>query len=254
MGFKSVSHDLIFGLPKQKLQDIKNTVENTLKLMPDRIALYSYAHVPWIKGNGQRGFDESDLPQNDVKRQLYETAKSTLESAGYIEIGMDHFALPHDDLAVAFTTKKLHRNFMGYTTQNTSFLLGLGMSAISDSWFGFAQNDKTVETYTKIINEGNLAVVKGHILNDLELEIRKYILDLMCHFETKFISESPFKDIHEKIKGELAEMIADGLVVIEGDSVTVTNIGIPFVRNCCMAFDQDLNTGEVLDKKFSSTI
>lgn len=254
MGYKSVSHDLIFGLPKQTLQDIKNTVENTLKLMPDRIALYSYAHVPWIKGNGQRGFDESDLPQNDVKRQLYETAKETLENAGYLEIGMDHFALPHDDLAVAFTTKKLHRNFMGYTTQNTSFLLGLGMSAISDSWFGFAQNDKTVETYINILSEDRLPVVKGHILNDLELEIRKYILDLMCHFETTFITDSPFKDIHTKIKAELSEMIADGLVIIDGNQVTVTNAGIPFVRNCCMAFDQDLRAGEVLDKKFSRTI
>ncbi len=254
MGYKSVSHDLIFGLPKQTLQDIQNTVENTLKLMPDRIALYSYAHVPWIKGNGQRGFDESDLPQNAVKRQLYETAKNALENAGYIEIGMDHFALPQDDLAIAFTTKKLHRNFMGYTTQNTSFLLGLGMSAISDSWFGFAQNDKTVETYMKIIDEGNLAVVKGHLLNELELEIRKYILDLMCHFETTFITDSPYRDIHEKIKLDLSEMIADGLVTVEGDRVTVTNIGIPFVRNCCMAFDQDLKAGEILDKKFSSTI
>lgn len=254
MGYKSVSHDLIFGLPKQTLQDIKNTVENTLKLMPDRIALYSYAHVPWIKGNGQRGFDESDLPQNDVKRKLYETAKETLENAGYIEIGMDHFALPHDDLAIAFVNKTLHRNFMGYTTQNTSFLLGLGMSAISDSWFGFAQNDKVVESYIKLLEEDKLPVVKGHVLNDLELEIRKYILDLMCHFETTFKTDSPFIEIHTKIKSELTEMIADGLVVIEGNHVQVTNAGIPFVRNCCMAFDQDLNAGEVLDKKFSSTI
>lgn len=254
IGYKSISHDLVFGLPKQTLNDIKDTVTKTLLLKPDRISLYSYAHVPWIKGSGQRGFDESDLPKSEVKRELYETAKSMLEENGYMEIGMDHFALAHDDLAVAFNNKSLHRNFMGYTTQVTNLMIGLGMSAISDSWFGFAQNEKSVEEYQERVNKNEIPVFRGHILTDLDVEIRGYILDLMCHFETKFQSNSQFKSIHEIIKTRLAGMVQDGLVIIAGNTISVTKQGIPFVRNCCMAFDQDLEPDTKLERMFSQTI
>lgn len=254
MGYKSISHDLIFGLPKQQLSDMLDTVSKTLALRPDRISLYSYAHVPWIKGNGQRGFDESDLPQNEVKRNLYTSAKRELEAAGYSEIGMDHFALEHDDLARAFKAKNLHRNFMGYTTQSTSFLIGLGMSAISDSWFGFAQNDKSVEGYLARIEKGEIPVFKGHLLSETELVIRQNILDLMCHFETTFHADARYKEMNEQIKVDLEELISDQLVRIENDTVTVTEAGIPFVRNVCMAFDQDLVKDVKLEQKFSQTI
>lgn len=254
IGYKSISHDLVFGLPKQTKADIVSTVSKTLELKPDRIALYSYAHVPWIKGNGQRGFNESDLPKNEEKRLLYETAKAMLEENGYQEIGMDHFALELDDLAIAFNNKDLHRNFMGYTTQKTNLMIGLGMSAISDSWFGFAQNVKSVEEYQELIDQHKIPVYRGHILTELDLEIRSYILDLMCQFRTTFKSNSPFTDIHETIKLRLSEMVEDGLVKIENDSVLVTPEGIPFVRNCCMAFDQDLEPTLKTEKKFSQTI
>ena len=254
IGYTSISHDLVFGLPKQRMTDIIDTVAKTLELRPDRIALYSYAHVPWIKGNGQRGYDESDLPQDNEKRALYVEAKSMLEKEGYIEIGMDHFALPHDSLAIAFNEKNLHRNFMGYTTQNTQFLLGLGMSAISDSWFGFAQNEKKTETYMDIVNSGVIPVFRGHLLNDIDLEIRQYILDLMCHFETELNSDSPNKQLHVDIKKRLAGMIADDLVIIDGNKITVTDAGIPFVRNVCMAFDQDLANSELKQNMFSKTV
>lgn len=254
IGYKSISHDLVFGLPKQSLQDIVSTVTKTLELKPDRIALYSYAHVPWIKGNGQRGFNESDLPKNEEKRLLYETAKRILEENTYKEIGMDHFALENDDLAIAFNNKDLHRNFMGYTTQKTNFMIGLGMSAISDSWFGFAQNVKSVEEYIEMVDQKKLSVFRGHILSDLDLEIRGYILDLMCHFKTTFNTKSPFKTIHQKIKNQLSEMVKDGLVELIEDSVIVSKEGIPFVRNCCMAFDQDLDSTKTVEKKFSQTI
>ncbi len=148
IGYKSISHDLVFGLPKQNIKGFIQTVLETINLMPERISLYSYAHVPWIKGNGQRGFEDSDLPDNEEKRALYEAAKELFIVAGYIEIGMDHFALPKDDLALAFKNKSLHRNFMGYTTQKTNLLIGLGVSSISDSWFGFAQNNK--RTFIKL--------------------------------------------------------------------------------------------------------
>jgi oxygen-independent coproporphyrinogen-3 oxidase len=254
IGYSSVSHDLVFGLPKQTLDDIKDTIEKTLLLKPHRISLYSYAHVPWIKGVGQRGYSEEDLPQDDVKRKLYEFAKNQLEINGYQEIGMDHFSLAEDDLAKAFNQKNLHRNFMGYTTQNTSFLLGLGMSAISDSWFGFAQNEKTVEAYILKIQSNELPIYRGHVLSEIDLEIRRYILDLMCHFKTEFNKSSKHLHLHEEIKLRLSEMINDDLVTIEGNSVRVTEKGIPFVRNICMAFDQDLKTGLQKENLFSKTI
>jgi oxygen-independent coproporphyrinogen-3 oxidase len=254
IGYKSISHDLVFGLPKQTLNDIIDTVTKTIELNPDRISLYSYAHVPWIKGTGQRGYDESDLPKSEEKRALYETAKEMLESNGYMEIGMDHFALAHDDLAIAFRAKNLHRNFMGYTTQKTNLMIGLGMSSISDSWFGFAQNEKSIEEYIIKIEKGEIPIFKGHVLSDLDVEIRSYILDLMCHFKMTFNQNSIYKNIHEKIKNQLQEMVDDGLVTIENNTVSVTTLGIPFVRNCCMIFDQDLEPNQKLERMFSQTI
>jgi len=254
LGYKSISHDLVFGLPKQTLTDISDTVKKTLLLRPDRISLYSYAHVPWIKGSGQRGFDESDLPKSEEKRQLYETAKKMLEENGYSEIGMDHFALSHDDLSLAFRNKELHRNFMGYTTQKTNLMIGLGMSAISDSWFGFAQNEKNVEEYIERVEQGWIPVFRGHILSEEDLEIRKYILDLMCHFETKFDPNSSNSLLHKEIKNNLTGMVEDGLVTVKENHVQVTTEGIPFVRNCCMAFDQSLVSDRSLEKMFSKTI
>jgi len=254
MGYSSISHDLVFGLPKQSLDNIIETVSKTLLLKPDRISLYSYAHVPWIKGNGQRGFDENDLPKSEVKRELYEAAKRMLESAGYLEIGMDHFALPEDSLSIAFDQKNLHRNFMGYTTMNTSMMIGLGMSAISDSWFAFAQNEKGVEGYIEKVNKGEFPVYRGHLLTDQELETRKYILDLMCHFETSFQTDSAFRNEHLKIAERLNELVTDGLVIIENDHVKVTEKGGAFVRNCCMAFDQHLQEVNSTEKMFSRTI
>lgn len=254
LGYTSISHDLVFGLPKQQLKDIVDSVDKTLELRPDRISLYSYAHVPWIKGNGQRGYNENDLPKDQEKRALYEKAKSMLLDAGYLEIGMDHFALPSDALALAFQSKKLHRNFMGYTTQKTNLLIGLGMSAISDSWFGFAQNDKTVEGYQERIAQGELAVFRGHLLSEVDLEIRQHILDLMCHFETELLDSSPIAALYPEIKMRLSPLVEDGLVQIQDKKIRVTSEGIPFVRNCCMAFDQDLKSGIAREKMFSQTV
>ena len=250
IGYTSISHDLVFGLPKQVVSDIKNTISKTLELMPDRISLYSYAHVPWVKGVGQRGFDENDLPKNEEKRILYESAKLHLESAGYLEVGMDHFALAHDSLVIALRNKKLHRNFMGYTTQNTSLMIGLGMSSISDSWFGFAQNEKTVETYIKRVQKGEIPVFRGHLLSEEDLIIRRHILNLMCHFETVVTEEWLLKDVRLR----LAEMIKDGLVVSENNTMKITDAGIPFVRNVCMCFDLDLINSKNRDELFSKTV
>lgn len=254
IGYRSINHDLVYGLPHQSLIGFEQTIDYTIQLKPERIALYGYAHVPWMKGTGQRGYDEKDLPQDSEKRALYEMACEKLLANGYLAIGMDHFALPTDALALAFSEKSLHRNFMGYTTKSTQFLLGLGMSAISDSWTGFAQNDKTVESYQERIRNGELAVFRGHLLNELELEIRTYILDLMCHFETTFQETSTFKETHDFILTKLQPLIQDELVIVQGKTVRVTELGYPFVRNICMAFDLDLHQYQGEKPLFSATI
>ncbi len=253
LGYNSISHDLVFGLPKQSLKDILFTVEKTLELRPERISLYSYAHVPWVKGTGQRGFNDDDLPTGEVKRELYEQSKLRLLEAGYLEIGMDHFALKEDSLAQALQSKNLHRNFMGYTTQNTPMLIGLGMSAISDSWFGFAQNKKSIEAYLESVNRGELPIFRGHILSEEDLIIRQHILDLMCHFETKLGTHESF-DFNVNVLLKLKEMVEDELVEVEGDTIKITEKGIPFVRNVCMIFDRSLQSTTNREGVFSRTI
>jgi oxygen-independent coproporphyrinogen III oxidase len=251
LGYTSISHDLVFGLPKQTLKGLVNTIEETIQLLPDRISLYSYAHVPWLKGNGQRGFDESDLPDNEEKRALYEKAKELFLAAGYIEIGMDHFALPSDDLAKSFENKTLHRNFMGYTTQKTNLLIGLGASSISDSWFAFAQNEKSTDQYLEQVNKVELSIQKGHLLTPKDLEIRKKILELMCHFETTLPLDV---QLSKEIYSRLTPLIEDELVLFKNDKVIVKPEGIPFVRNVCMAFDAYLHNGQLDKPTFSKVI
>jgi oxygen-independent coproporphyrinogen III oxidase len=254
LGYTSVSHDLVFGLPHQTLEGIKKTIALTNTLRPDRISYYSYAHVPWIKGLGQRGFKDEDLPKDEVKRALYESGKALFIENGYDEIGMDHFALPHDGLHKAFTNGTLHRNFMGYTTTNTKLMIGLGMSAISDSWFSFAQNEKSVEDYQQRVNEGELPVFRGHHLNDEDLIIRQHILNIMCRFSTSWEKpDETFKELAMVLE-KLHEMEHDGLAILSPTSLTVTEKGKPFVRNICMAFDLRLMRKQPTTQVFSMTI
>lgn len=254
IGYTSVSHDLIFGLPFQTLEKVKKTIAITNDLKPDRIAFYSYAHVPWIKGVGQRGFNDDDLPKEDEKRTLYEQGKRWLEEAGYIEIGMDHFALATDSLYQATKTKTLHRNFMGYTANKTQLMIGLGMSAISDSWYAFAQNAKTVKEYTKLVNDGIIPIFRGHELSDEDLIIRQHILNIMCHFKTSWnTSELQFDGINDYLN-LLEEMKHDGLVTINGNSLEVPENARAYVRNVCMAFDAHLQRNKPSTKLFSMTI
>lgn len=254
IGYTSVSHDLIFGLPFQTLDKVKRTIELTKELKPDRIAFYSYAHVPWIKGVGQRGFNENDLPQENEKRDLYEQGKRWLEEAGYIEIGMDHFALVTDSLHEATKTKTLHRNFMGYTANKTQLMIGLGMSAISDSWYAFAQNAKTVKEYQQQVNDGIIPVFRGHELSKEDLVIRKHILNIMCHFKTSWgSSDMHFEGLEDNLK-LLKEMEQDGLVIINNNTLEVPEAARAYVRNVCMAFDVHLQRNKPSTKLFSMTI
>ena len=254
IGYTSVSHDLIFGLPFQTKENVIHTINKTKELQPDRISFYSYAHVPWVKGVGQRGFNENDLPKNDEKRELYEIGKELFAELGYVEIGMDHFALKTDSLFKATVNKTLHRNFMGYTANKTQLMVGLGMSAISDSWYAFAQNVKTVKEYQKIVNEGEIPIFRGHLLTEEDRVIRKHILNIMCHFFTSWEEKSMKIDNIELHLELLKEMQLDGLVMIEGDSLSVPEKARPYVRNICMAFDAHLLENKPKTQLFSMTI
>ena len=167
IGYTSISHDLIYGLPFQTLEDIYDTIEKTKSLFPDRLAFYSYAHVPWMKGNGQRGFKDEDVPKDEQKRQMYEEGKRKLDESGYLEIGMDHFAVPEDAMTVAFQEGNLHRNFMGYSASKTQLMIGLGVSAISDSWYGFGQNSKRIQEECKVEKKWDKASSVGFRLDRL---------------------------------------------------------------------------------------
>jgi len=239
IGYTSINFDLIYGLPLQTYEGLCDTVMQVEKLMPDRIAFYSYAHVPWIKP-GQRSFTEDDLPTVSEKQRLYELGRQMFISMGYEEIGMDHFALITDSLYKAERSGKLHRNFMGYTHQYTQLMIGLGVSSISDSWFAFAQNVKKVEDYYDMINKGQLPVFKGHHLTEVDLMIRKHILNLMCKGRTDWDISFPINDA--LLAGfERAKLLEqDGLVEIGENSLTITDSGKRFLRNICMALDARL--------------
>jgi len=254
IGYTSVGHDIIFGLPFQTIEHVKTTILKTKSLLPDRLAFYSYAHVPWIKGNGQRGFNDEDLPAPELKRKQYELGKSLLAEVGYHEIGMDHFALKSDSLYQSMENGDLHRNFMGYTASKTQAMIGLGVSSISDSWYGFAQNVKGLEDYYKQLEQNTIPVYRGHILNEEDLVIRQHILNLMCRFKTSWSSPSLYFPELPEALGQLKEMEQDGLVIINSNSIEVTEKGQPFVRNICMAFDVLLQRKQPDTQLFSMTV
>ena len=254
IGYTSISLDLVFGLPFQTEVTIKDTIFKTLQLRPDRIAFYSYAHVPWIKGNGQRGFNDEDLPKPNEKRKLYELGLQMFEDSGYSEIGMDHFALPYDELFIAMKNGVLHRNFMGYTTQTSKNLIGLGASAISEIYGAFSQNIKDINLYKQAIQASEFPVEKGHELSPQDQFVKSQIRNLMCDFETKWTLEDMNLVDFDTIFNNLEEFQDDGLLSFTNNSVKVNEIGKPFVRNICMVFDQYLNTELHSEKLFSQTI
>ncbi len=249
IGYESVNFDLIYGLPKQEMGRFATTIEKTIALRPDRIALYSFALVPWIKP-AQRLFKDSDLPVADEKRLLYEMAYEKLLGAGYIEIGMDHFALPTDPLAQALKSKSLHRNFMGYSDHRTDILLGLGVSAISETPACFHQNEKVLPVYERLIDQGRIPTFRGHKLTDEDREVREQILQFMTLGEVKLRDAAQEEDV----TGVLSELIGDGLVVVEGGWLRITPEGQPFLRNACMALDVRLRRSKPQTRVFSQAM
>jgi oxygen-independent coproporphyrinogen III oxidase len=253
-GFNSVNFDLIYGLPLQTQASIEKTIEQVIELKPDRIAFYSYAHVPWTS-KAQRLFDETHLPSAEEKLNLYLKGKELLMKNGYIDIGMDHFSLPTDDLYKAWKAGKLHRNFMGYTTQNSGLLLGLGVSSISDTGNGFAQNEKTIHDYYEKLEQGRLPVKKGYILSEEDLAFRQYIKDISCKGETRF-KEEHMPVLESLCFPVLTDLSKDGLVEWDRNGLKITAQGHYFIRNICSAFDLYLQGAGKQDGKqvFSQAI
>src|SRR5437660_4663460 len=248
LGYTSVNYDLIDGLPRQSPESFTQTFEQTIGLRPDRIALYSFARVPWIKP-AQRSYKDEDIPVAGEKRALYELARELLEAAGYIEIGMDHFALPQDGIAGAQREGTLHRNFQGYTETRTSVLLGLGVSAISETPTCFHQNEKAFPVYERRVREGEIPTLRGHLLTDEDRRLREQIVTFMTRFEVELGPQQT-----EDARAFLDSMFAGGLVEVRDERLILTERGRPFLRNACMFFDQRLRSQEQRPRVFSQAL
>jgi len=253
LGFDSVNFDLIYGLPLQTRASVESTMDAVCRLRPDRIALYGYAHVPWIKP-GQRRFTELDLPQGEEKRALYELGRVRLEREGYREIGLDHFALETDSLWQALRSGSLHRNFMGYTDAFTRPLIGLGVSAIGDAGDAFAQNEKDLQRYQERVLSGELPIHRGHLLDQEDQVLRRHILRLMTRLETHWQQPADYTDYMQTALERLAEPASDGLILLESGGCRVTDTGRAFLRNICMAFDARLARRTPEKSLFSRTV
>lgn len=236
LGYDSINYDLIFGLPHQTAADIRYNVGKLRQLRPERIAFYSYAHVPWIKPS-QRAYSEKDLPKGAAKRALYELGCDLLEEAGYREIGLDHFALPEDELSIAQDNGDLHRNFMGYTAAHTGLCIALGASSIGDTWTAFAQNEKKVERYQERVLAGEFPLIKGYELNEADQVIRRHILSLMCQQEIKWPAPADQHPAFLEGLDRLQELEEDQLIQRQPFGLRVTPAGRPFLRNIALAFD-----------------
>jgi len=243
-GFRSISIDLIYGLPMQTMATMEQTLSKVIVANPDRIALYNYAHMPHLF-KPQRRIAESDLPTPDVKLEMLALCISRLTAAGYIYIGMDHFAKPEDDLAVAQRQGRLHRNFQGYSTHAEMDLVAVGVSAISAVNATYSQNEKMLDDYYARLDEGKLPIARGYKLDNDDLLRRLIIGRLMCNFELSISSIEQgwpvrFRDYFRQELEQLAEFIDDDLLTMEDDWITVTPKGRLTIRNICMVFDRHL--------------
>ncbi|WP_111319699.1 oxygen-independent coproporphyrinogen III oxidase [Algoriphagus chordae] len=251
LGYTSINYDLIYGLPHQTLESLTDTFRKVQSLRPDRIAFYSYAHLPSAFPS-QRSF-EKFLPTEKEKRALYETGKALLLEMGYEEVGMDHFALPNDPLYIAKLDGNLHRNFMGYTTLPSKILIGLGASSISDIYYAYAQNEKVIEKYQSEVLKDNWTIQKGHELSDLDIQVRGIILDLICKQQAEIPIEI-WEEFTETQIWNLKEMEWDGLISIETTNLSMSDEGMSFIRNICAQIDLRLAANQSKKELFSKTI
>ncbi|QHL88484.1 oxygen-independent coproporphyrinogen III oxidase [Nibribacter ruber] len=239
VGYTSINYDLIYGLPFQTLESIENTFQEVIALQPDRIAYYSYAHVPW-KEKSQRAYSEEDLPKDAEKLALYQLGTRLLLEAGYQDVGMDHFAFPEEALCVAQQEERLHRNFMGYTTNQTQLMIGLGVSSISDLGKGYMQNVKTVEEYYALLAMGEWPQFKGYLLTEQDVQLRRHILNIACHGKTSWSGTASQALVEQTIFPALQDLAQDGLINLTSSDLKLTALGRNFLRSVCAAFDMYL--------------
>ncbi|CAM2940335.1 oxygen-independent coproporphyrinogen III oxidase [Rariglobus hedericola] len=250
-GFNSINIDLIYGLPKQTVSTFARTIDDVLGLVPERLSVFSYAHVPGLKP-AQRIFDQQgQLPGVDEKLRMQLLAKERLLAAGYVEIGIDHYARPRDELAVAVRDHTLHRNFQGYSTRAGASVYGFGISAISTTPDGYRQNHKSLATYRMALLKGELPVARGWCLSDEDRRRQMLIMRLMCDHRLDFYALSRELGVDVSIRyapelASLADLEADGIVVRDEHGVYITEAGLPFVRVVASRFDAYLKRGAVV--------
>ncbi|TVR87364.1 MAG: oxygen-independent coproporphyrinogen III oxidase [Trueperaceae bacterium] len=258
-GIASINHDLVYGLPQQTPETFRDTIARTVDMRPDRVAVYSYAFVPWIKAH-QKQIHLEDLPPREVKLELFGIAYEGFVAAGYEQIGMDHFALPSDALAQAARDRTLHRNFMGYTTNPAEDSIGFGVSAIGEIGGAFAQNTKKLTRYEDAVMAGVPPVERGFERSRDDTVRRDVIQSLMCnfHLDVRAIErrhQVVFRDYFADALAELeAGPVGHGFVRVTPDAIDVTQEGRLFVRNVCMAFDAYLKRHEGETQRFSRTV
>ena len=254
-GFESLNLDLIYGLPHQSTSNFENTVDKILTLNPDRLAVFNYAHVPWMKPH-QKLIKEDDLPVPEEKLEMLKMIIERLTSSGYIYIGMDHFAKADDELAIAQKDKNLQRNFQGYSTRAGVDIYAFGMSSISQLENVYVQNFKELPDYYEYLGKGDLPVEKGYILSDDDKIRRETIMRLMCDLELDYQRMSKLLqiDFHDYYADELQQMdkfSSDGLIVLSLGKLSVTEKGRLFIRNIAMEFDRYLDNSET---RYSKTV
>jgi oxygen-independent coproporphyrinogen-3 oxidase len=267
-GFNEINVDLCYGLPRQTPETFSRTIEDVLDLRPERVAIFGYAHVPWAKPK-QKLIVVDDLPPTDVRLALVALARQKLLAAGYRAIGLDHFALPSDELAQAAEAKRLHRNFQGYTTTNTDALVGLGLSAISELDGGYAQNARALGDYYDAIDAGRLPTERGVFRTDEDRLRWAIIREIMCTFALDVLALERrtglvFAETFAAESRALARLEAEGLVTLQGSRVVLTSLGQLFARNVAVVFDayrkkggeeaRGDGAGKVLPKRFSRSI
>jgi oxygen-independent coproporphyrinogen-3 oxidase len=261
LGFDSINLDLIYGLPHQSPASFARTIASVIDMRPDRLAIYSYAFVPWLKAHQTR-MDLEALPAPQAKLRLFCIARERLLGAGYVQIGMDHFALPGDELARALEARRLHRNFMGYTVKMGSDMVGVGVSAIGDLRGSFAQNVKKLSTYYAALDAGRFPIERGYVLDGDDRLRREVITRLMCNFwvDRREIEQRFGIDFGAYFATELEELAAPegpashGFVRLGPDQIEIVGDGRLFVRNVCMTFDRHLRDKQPGTKVFSRTV
>jgi oxygen-independent coproporphyrinogen-3 oxidase len=255
-GFTSVNVDLIYGLPHQTPESFAKTLQETLMLRPDRLAVFSYAHVPWIKP-AQKILADTILPSPETKFELLKLTTEKLASEGYVNIGMDHFARADDELAVAQRNGTLQRNFQGYSTRGGTDVLAFGMSSISQADGLYWQNHKALPTYYAALDEGKLPLARSYSLTEDDKLRRETIMRLMCDLGLNFGSMSEnlnidFTQYFARELASLADLEEDGLIQRTAHQLSVTDLGRLFIRNIAMRFDAYL--GAPKEQRFSKTI